>query len=483
MKRLIYCFDGTWNRLVEGEQTNVPRIAQMACNIDNSDPNKPVHQMVYYDEGVGTYDFGNAIDWVLNRLAGIFGLGLDQNIQEAYTHLILNFVPGDEIYVFGFSRGAFTARSFVGLIGKVGVLRKNRLFKINDAIKLYRNGSREAASDSPMSLQFRSENSSAAFLPSDRKHYIRTEQSSSRDLKIAYMGIWDTVGAMGIPSSFLLSNILNRKHRFHDTDLSPFVERARHALAADERRVNFAPTLWRNLGKLNSDCGEKRYRQRIFPGTHSGVGGGGPERGLSDRTLQWIMEGAELAGLTFDKNPDSGFDPICPNPTVSIFTDKGKTSWSIGDFLLGGSLEPRNFENFQMRAEADDERTAAQQEFESCELDETISERWNTDFPAQDKPRYRPESLRSYWPYLKYLAGRDIQYKGQAPDSLTLHKVNNADSWEGIAQKYYGNADEADALLRFNQDCEIVETKEGLLMGREVLIPHIAKPETCSIRA
>jgi uncharacterized protein (DUF2235 family) len=122
-------------------------------------------------------------------------------------------------------------------------------------------------------------------------------------LQVRYLGVWDTVGALGIPSRFSISGPLDKKFQFHDTSLSAFVQSARHAVAIDERRKDFVPTLWDNTDALNKARGadpttpDAPYQQRGFPGVHSSVGGGGGRRGLFDQSLDWILDGARAAGL------------------------------------------------------------------------------------------------------------------------------------------------------------------------------------------
>ena len=118
-------------------------------------------------------------------------------------------------------------------------------------------------------------------------------------LRLAYLGVWDTVGALGVPGHLALARWANRGLAFHDTALSPMVAAARHAVAIDERRRVFPPALWDNLDALGSGP-DTAYRQRWFPGDHGAVGGGGPVTALSDDALVWVAEGAAAAGLALD---------------------------------------------------------------------------------------------------------------------------------------------------------------------------------------
>jgi uncharacterized protein (DUF2235 family) len=221
---------------------------------------------------------------------------------------MFNYDPGDEIFVFGFSRGAFSARTFVGFVRHAGVLRRLHVALIDDAIDRYKRRLAENDGSSDEMRRFRADYSSTTCIGQedeawrcehDKKNYV---PGSGHLLTIQYLGVWDTVGALGWPSLVPLSTELNRKYRFHDISLTPFVENARHAVATDERRALFPPELWGDLTEMNkaknADPEDENapYQERWFQGTHGSVGGGGDIRGLSDRPLAWITKGAR--GLT-----------------------------------------------------------------------------------------------------------------------------------------------------------------------------------------
>lgn len=286
MKRLVICCDGTWQRLYSGALTNVALTARALAPRDRA--GNP--QIVYYSPGVGA---------ALNRSSlwnGMTGADLDQHLLGAYLFLNLNYEAGDQIYLFGFSRGAYTVRTLAGLLRKCGILRREHTDKADDALSLYRH--RRIAKDSPEAERFRA------------AHAIAWPRLSAPltappvDLRIRYLGIWDTVGSLGIPHVLPFPVGLNRRYRFHDTDLSRSVEFARHAVAIDERRAAFAPTLWTNVDSFNWPGRTPRVLQSWFPGDHGGVGGG-PARGLSNCALMWVIEGAEQAGLGFAREPGS----------------------------------------------------------------------------------------------------------------------------------------------------------------------------------
>jgi uncharacterized protein (DUF2235 family) len=253
-RRLIACCDGTWNKPDrQGHTTNVVRLVRSirACTDDG------VSQIVYYHPGVGT---GNFVDrWV----GGGTGIGLSENVRSVYAWLLDNYRDGDEIFLFGFSRGAYTARSVAGLIAHVGLLRKHHMENFEEVWDYYRQ---------PEKVREKEEEAFLANFP-DR---VRRE-----DVTIRCIGVFDTVGSMGIPHS----GFCRSEYQFHDVILGPAVEYAFHALAIDEQRKPFQPAVW----KSNPS---PRVRQTVeqvwFPGVHSNIGGGYPEHVLSDATLFWM---------------------------------------------------------------------------------------------------------------------------------------------------------------------------------------------------
>jgi len=303
MKRLAIFCDGTWNRLSASHPTNVVMAARSVLPMGRD----AVPQVTYYDEGIGT---AFLINETLERmLAGAFGLGLFDKIAAAYRFLVFNYDPGDEIYIFGFSRGAFTARSLAGLIRKCGIITRDRLDKVAEAFAFYKDNSPEAHPDGEKAQQFRLENSQDTIMKAADRGYRRALGMPASFVEqplftIRYLGVWDTVGALGMPRYLLLERIFRTaaKYQFHDASLSSIVAAARHAVAIDEDRLSFEPALWDNVAELNRIDGRAgNYRQLWFPGDHGSVGGGGDITGLSSAALVWILEGAQRQGLAFDK--------------------------------------------------------------------------------------------------------------------------------------------------------------------------------------
>lgn len=266
MKRIVLCFDGTWNKPAEAGvpanqrvETNVYRFFDSLTGIGPDG----VAQQGWYNEGVGT-------SWWDKLPGGVFGVGLDQHILDGYRHLVSAYEDGDEVFVLGFSRGAYTARSLVGMIRNCGLVRKEfAQLKVLVAYGIYR--TRDDGPDSITAQAFR-----AMF---------------ARPLKIRYLGVWDTVGELGIPFHF--ADRINRDlYKFHDTALSNIVENAYQAVALDEHRGVYQACLWDPPERPS-----QTLEQRWFVGAHADVGGGYPERKLSDLTLRWMQEKAAALGL------------------------------------------------------------------------------------------------------------------------------------------------------------------------------------------
>ncbi len=270
MKRIIICCDGTWNRPDKLENgvpipTNVVKVAESVRETDA----RGTRQLMYYDPGVGTSGgfFRQLYD-------GATGAGLTRNILEAYRYLIHNYEKGDELFFFGFSRGAFTVRSLAGLIRNSGILLPRHIYMLEHALKLYRARKKSTHPREKEATLFRRTYSVSDITP------------------VKFMGVWDTVGALGNP--LLLKIIRGRKNQFHDTDLSSTVECAYQALAIDEKRRHFRATLWNQQSHAK---GRQILEQVWFVGAHSNVGGGCASAGLSDVALEWMCAKAHSCGL------------------------------------------------------------------------------------------------------------------------------------------------------------------------------------------
>ena len=294
MKRLVVCFDGTWNSADSRRaETNVARIARA---VRANSETEGVPQLTLYLRGVGST--GIALQ---KLLGGATGEGLDDNICSGYMFLAQNYVPRDKIYLFGFSRGAFTARSLAGFVSSCGLLKRQKLGDLSAAWDYYR----QANPRSPQDFC---------------RHY---HSDCHLDVGVAFLGVWDTVGALGVPGTIL--NTLNaHEYQFHNTAPSKVMKVGRHALAIDEHRDEFEPTLW--TGSAPPDCD---IQQVWFAGAHSDVGGGYQDRRLADIPLCWMAEEAEKCGLKLDwaMLPDrSCLDPLAPQ-------HESRLNWSRKDRL------------------------------------------------------------------------------------------------------------------------------------------------------
>ncbi|HMI78670.1 MAG TPA: DUF2235 domain-containing protein, partial [Ferruginibacter sp.] len=252
MKRIITCSDGTWNKIGNVEngvvvQTNVEKMYNSICSMGKDSLTKEaIPQLKAYDQGVGTgYSLKDRI------VGGATGAGIDKNIKDMYSFFALNYEPGDEIYLFGFSRGAYTARSLAGFIRNCGVLKPAYIHLVDKAYELYRDRNDYSTPDSDLMKAF-------------KKNYAYEDITP-----IKFIGVWDTVGSLGIPlPAFQFKN--KNRYKFHDVTLSSTIEHAYHALAIDERRALFAPTLWQKSNTVKNDnTHPQQMEQRWFAGVHS----------------------------------------------------------------------------------------------------------------------------------------------------------------------------------------------------------------------
>ena len=318
-KNLVLFSDGTGNSAGKLFKTNVWRVYEAVDLADPQDPKQP-RQFAFYDDGVGTSSFKP-----LAVLGGAFGVGLTRNVLDLYVFLCRTYEPGDRIYAFGFSRGAFTIRVLVGLIMTQGLLRyhgsESELRRLAlDAYRSYR--SARFKSLNPIVGWLR--NLRDAWLNSwnalwRRTLYVRAERigrpGAPDQIRIDFLGLWDTVDAYGLPVDELTRAIdaVIWPLTMRDYNLNTRVLRARHALAIDDERNAFHPRLWNEEPHLQDasigvPCGnvatkridEERISQVWFAGVHSNVGGGYPDDSLSYVPLQWIMREANKYGLRFE---------------------------------------------------------------------------------------------------------------------------------------------------------------------------------------
>ncbi|MEL7038414.1 MAG: DUF2235 domain-containing protein [Cyanobacteria bacterium J06592_8] len=342
MKRLIICCDGTWQSLESPYPTNVVKIALAIKPVASDD----VNQVIYYDEGIGTggniltkedlisFDIpltglniglgtGKLEKIIEKTSGGAFGKGIDKNIQDAYRFLCINYQPGDEIYLFGFSRGAYTVRSLSGMLYNVGLLTHPNFRRIPEAYELYR---------TKYETQYRNE------LAQFRKDYCHSTEKYGTRVPVTLLGCWDSVGSLGIPDTipFLPGEKLinGDRYKFHDTALSPNVQNGLHAVAIDEHRKTFDVT---PMSK-DPEADDQQLRQVWFPGDHGSVGGGTKQQsGLSDGALDWMMKSVGEFGLQleFDRDliPDEYI--INPQPDVDYEASSGGLLGTVKGSIMG----------------------------------------------------------------------------------------------------------------------------------------------------
>lgn len=338
-KRIVICADGTWNRpekdLKVDFPTNVLRLARAISPM--AADGKP--QQVFYDWGVGSY-----YDEVIG---GATGRGLHKNIMDGYRYIVQNYSPGDEIYLFGFSRGAYTVRCLCGLINNCGILKRPDARLIQQAFDHYKK-------------------SSAPFAPSGDKSVEFRQKHSHESREIKFVGVWDTVGAMGIPISFL--GLFEDKDEFYDTKIGRNVRVARHALAIDEHRSDFEPTIWQLRDNMD-------MQQVWFAGAHSNIGGSyQPDKDgslLSDNALSWMIAEAERFNLSLEPHLTAS---LHPNPLATLH-DSRRSFYRIKQPYLR-PLDPN---------------------VAPVLLHHSVKVRWDQD------PQYRPKNLQTYlekygWP-------------------------------------------------------------------------------------
>ncbi len=349
-RRLVVLFDGTWNRV--RTHTKVERLWKLIAHADPAGAG----QVSKYIAGVGVKP------GMQHWLGGAFGMGLSENVKEGYRWLSEKWREGDEIWLFGFSRGAYSARSLGGLIRKCGLLKPDRharvsAQRVDEAYGLYRNA---IDPDDPNVEAFRAVH--------------------SREVRIRFIGVWDTVGSLGVPFVASWFPFARSRYRFHDTDLSKIVQYAYQALAIDEHRADFEPTKWErnpdDLASGESPTAKKpeqvEVEQRWFVGGHADVGGGEKTDGAGHRpdtlpeiALAWMQTKAAAAGLAFK-------EPYIPAPdAVLAVPNDSYATFMCGlyhllkkpyDRVIGGGVNEA--------------------------IDDSVWKKWN------ENPDYRPPSLQ-----------------------------------------------------------------------------------------
>lgn len=338
MKRLAMYLDGTWN--TAESRTNVKVLDELTAEHD-VDGNEQARR---YDPGVGTR-------WGERVLGGWLGLGLDDNVIEAYDWLSSKYADGDLIYLFGFSRGAFTARSLAGMVARHG-LPEQPAERGSEIFEFYRRTGHPKLAP------------------------------GCRHVPIHFLGVWDTVGALGIPFG-RIRGLSRSTTQFHDTYPSTRYLNAFQALAVDEFREAFSPTLWTRYhpGGPPFQPWTKTLEQRWFVGAHTDVGGRKPESRLARIPARWMQERAQACGLAFTADiAATEEDALAPIQN------------SFRDFMLGAYwtfhrgrpfLRTIGRAPWATKVHNIDGFSASLNEV----IDATVTERWRKD------PDYRPKNL------------------------------------------------------------------------------------------
>lgn len=285
MKRIVICADGTWNERDQLDKesgkrrpTNVTKTARAIRPRagDGAD------QVVFYHDGLGTR---GPMDKVTG---GAFGAGIEDNVRNLYRSIVYNYEPDDELFFFGFSRGAFTVRTLAGFMNRVGLVEKDDDYYVPEIYRCY-------------------EKNKGPGTPEWDEAFHNVDGTRPCP-SIKFVGVWDTVGALGAPGIIgkVASKFNGNKYAYHDVGLNEHMENAYHALAIDERRKPFAPALW-----LRPDGWSGQLEQAWFPGVHSNVGGGYKPDGLANEALHWVISKAQSVGLDVDWSYLKFFEPHC----------------------------------------------------------------------------------------------------------------------------------------------------------------------------
>lgn len=300
-KNIVLLSDGTGNSAAKPFKTNVWRLYQ-AIDINPPKTDNEPHQIVYYDDGVGTGDFKP-----LAYLGLALGFGLARNVKDLYTFICRNYSEGDNIFLFGFSRGAFTVRVLAGMILRCGLVHaaneadlREQVDIVYDAYKV--DGVRRATKTGRAKLF--GALAGGYERAKDLKFVPLGDKINQRFPRIAFLGVWDTVDAYGVPLDEIKIGIDRYiwPMTLADRDLSPLVDRACHALSLDDERPTFRPVLWNEVKTVDGKTepiSEEQLTQVWFSGVHANVGGGYPDDGLAHVTLQWMMDEAQKQGLWF----------------------------------------------------------------------------------------------------------------------------------------------------------------------------------------
>jgi uncharacterized protein (DUF2235 family) len=357
-KRLALFLDGTWNQV--SDNTNVWRFRALFSPIGSDG----CEQRAYYSTGLGT-KFGEKVR------GGMFGSGIDDAIISAFEWLIENYQPGDEIFIFGFSRGAYTARSLSGFISKCGLLQSGAPLGVNQLFKRFRRADAKTIR-TLITEQGSGDKTDVSF---EDAWVLKFSQA----VPIRFIAVFDTVGALGVPFP-VIRRLKGSAYPFLNTGLRQNNEFAFHALAVDEHRKAFRPTLWTNEGATGAKPRPiERTEQRWFVGAHANVGGGYFDDPLAQLPFKWLESNAATLGLTFK----DGFAAEQNAATAPISDSYSTFMWGLYRLFTLGRVYHR-----PIGVPPKDEGEGVSNINET--IDVSVFDRWRAD------PTYRPPQLAAW---------------------------------------------------------------------------------------
>ncbi len=356
-KRLALFLDGTWNTV--SDNTNVWRLRSLIAEAGADG----LKQVAYYSTGLGT-KFGERIR------GGMFGRGIDTAITGAYEWLVDKYDPDDEIFIFGFSRGSYTARSLSGFVSKCGLLRRGAPLGVNQLYMRYRRDQEKTIRD----LLKVKEDALSTLSPEET--WIRRYCMA---VPIKFIGVFDTVGALGVPLPWL-RKLRGTAYPFLNTGLRQNNEFAFHALAIDEHRRQFLPTLWTNKGAIGATPRTiDKTEQRWFVGAHANVGGGCFNDALAELPFKWLQQKAMKLGLGFSDYSE-----------VNVDVAKAGISDSFSEFLNGWYPLLRLWSRYHREIGVAPKHEGEGVSTINETIDGSVFKRWKAD------PAYRPRSLQKW---------------------------------------------------------------------------------------
>ena len=315
-KNIVICLDGTGNE-IEENISNVLKIYRAVKRRAEPRHGRPA-QIVYYAQGVGTLAevrlWSRFRQWFTDSFLGkTFGYGIDERVQDAYRYLVRNWEKGDQVFIFGYSRGAYTARVLAGMLHTVGMLRPDQINLTGAAYGAYLSephGKRVTPEDEDTRAET----------------FRRVTGTRSRNCPVRFLGLFDTVGSVLVPNFGEDPKWFFTRDPYPHTFFNPSVERVRHAVSVDERRQMFPVSLWPDgqdymRSHRSQPPHERQALEEVwFAGAHGDIGGGNPraESGLSQIPLGWMFAGAEAAGMEVNtrmRDYVCGLKPYTPNTT------------------------------------------------------------------------------------------------------------------------------------------------------------------------